>query len=132
MSYKMHLNRGNRRRYRPFQQAGCAGLVERLTCIHGPSVPHTKCEIMGPAIAPYRPDVERNVANFVVGANADQRRVIVDHIVASGDCILHACAIISGTRCGCAPCSDPSDPRHEWSRSSLSLGLAGQPWQVAS
>lgn len=109
----------SRRRYRtrrPFVQAGCAGLHPSMYCAHGPSVPHTRCEIWGPHQAMTRQDARR-IADGGLSSRTPEadRRAIAAYMATWGECLWHAASKVWGApRCSCASCANPDDPRHPW------------------
>lgn len=126
MTRSSYRPRFRRRVVGPFVQAGCAGLSGRLTCVHGPSVPHERCEVMGPHPLQPRAFYEL-VANSQLSPDWDpaKRAAVIDHMASWGECLWHAVAIVRGQvdGCGCMACR-PEDPRRAWRDLDLELARA--------
>jgi hypothetical protein len=108
-------------RRQPFVARGCAGL-SGLPCLHGPSTPHERCEIMGPP-RPVTIEVARaNVERFVYDATGEQRETLAAYIARTGHAILHAAHELFRTPvCHCAACLNPLDPRRSWLLDSVAI-----------
>lgn len=61
-----------------------------------------------PFIGPFQlPTIERArslARNFTAGTPESQER-LAQYIAQTGDCVLHACAVLFGCKCGCADCA---------------------------
>lgn len=76
---------------------------------------HTACVIMGPSRGwSERMITEAMNAQLSHRFSTEQRAAIRDRMARWGEPLYHAVARVTGNRCHCAPCSNPSDPRHPW------------------
>lgn len=108
-----------RRRARPVD-AGCVGRGSNgaIPCAHQ-GTRHARCEVWFPiGPRPPRAAVDALVAGFVrapLAGQPDLRPAVADYVAATGDCVIHACAVVAGMadRCSCAAC-DQHDPRRPW------------------
>lgn len=103
------------RRKSKFIQSGCAGLHPGLACIHTPHVPHTRCEIMGPARRMSEQTIDQILNNGLsYDTPSTYRTAIRERMINFNEALWHAAARVAGKPCACAACSDPADPRHPW------------------
>lgn len=81
------------------------------TCMLHHSSPHAVCEVMGPT-RPYDPTWLRNfIAQGTSNDKAFQAAIYAE-MMSTGHCLWHAAAVVLGTRCSCALCSNPNDVRY--------------------
>jgi hypothetical protein len=60
--------------------------------------------MFGPVQAPPFDRARRLVAAYTAGT-AEQIDAVARHIAATGDCVFHACAVVTGRRCPCYACT---------------------------